>query len=84
MERLNLTNAEPTFVTEDAYRGLGRRRKLVEATIECAQAEGITRLLTSVLRSNYRMRRLARDHELLAARLSKAAAQRVETNISQG
>jgi len=44
-------------------RGLGR--KLVEATIERARKQGFTRLVTDVLASNHRMRRLARDYGLV-------------------
>ena len=68
-ERLNLTDAELAFVIEDAYQGHGLGRKLVEATIERAYEEGFTRLVTEVLRSNYRMRRLARDYDLVVAQL---------------
>ena len=68
-ERLNLTDAELAFVIEDAYQGHGLGRKLVEATIERAREEGFTRLVTAVLQSNYRMRRLARDYDLLIAQL---------------
>ena len=64
-ERVNLTDAELAFVIEDAYQGRGLGRKLVKATIECAREEGFTRLVTDVLQSNYRMRRLARDYELV-------------------
>ena len=63
-ERLNLTDAELAFVIEDAHQGEGLGRKLVEATIERAHEEGFTRLVTAVLPSNYRMRRLARDYDL--------------------
>jgi GNAT superfamily N-acetyltransferase len=66
-ERLNLTDAELAFVIEDAYQGQGLGRKLIEATIERAHEEGFTRLLTDMLPSNYRMRRLARDYDLLVA-----------------
>ncbi len=68
-ERLNLTDAELAFVIEDAYQGQGLGRKLVEATIERAHEEGFTRLTTDVLRSNYRMRRLARDYDLVVSEL---------------
>jgi GNAT superfamily N-acetyltransferase len=68
-ERLKLTDAELSFVIEDAYQGQGLGRKLVEATIERAHEEGLTRLVTAVLPSKYRMGRLARDYELLAAML---------------
>lgn len=68
-ERVNLTDAELAFVIEDAYQGQGLGRKLVEATIERAREEGFTRLVTDVLPSNYRMRRLARDYNLVLADL---------------
>ncbi|HTX08593.1 MAG TPA: GNAT family N-acetyltransferase [Solirubrobacteraceae bacterium] len=68
-ERLNPTHAELAFVIEDAYQGQGLGRKLIEATIERAHQEGFTRLLTDMLPSNYRMRRLARDYDLLVAEL---------------
>ena len=64
-ERVNPTDAELAFVIEDACQGQGLGRKLVEATIERAHEEGFTRLLTDVLRSNYRMRRLARNYDLV-------------------
>jgi hypothetical protein len=35
----------------------------------CAREEGFTRLVTDVLQSNCRMRRLARDYELVIADL---------------
>ena len=57
------------FVIEDAYQGHGLGRNLVEATIERAREEGFTRLVTAVLQSNDRMRRLARDYDLLIAQL---------------
>jgi GNAT superfamily N-acetyltransferase len=68
-ERLNLTDAELAFVIEDAYQGQGLGRKLVEATIERAHKEGFTNLTTEVLRSNYRMRHLARDYGLVIGEL---------------
>ncbi|MBV8711763.1 MAG: GNAT family N-acetyltransferase [Solirubrobacterales bacterium] len=68
-EPVNLTDAELAFVIEDAYQGRGLGRKLVKATIERAREEGFTRLVTDVLQSNYRMRRLARDYELVIADL---------------
>jgi GNAT superfamily N-acetyltransferase len=64
-ERLNITDAELAFVIEDVYQGQGLGRKLVEATIERAHQEGFTKLTTDVLRSNYRMRHLARDYGLV-------------------
>lgn len=60
-ERINPADAELAFVVEDGYQGQGLGRKLVEATIERAHEEGFTRLVADVLRSNYRMRHLARD-----------------------
>ncbi|MBV8989266.1 MAG: GNAT family N-acetyltransferase [Solirubrobacterales bacterium] len=68
-ERVNPTDAELAFVIEDAYQGQGFGRKLVEATAERAHEEGFSRLVTDVLSSNYRMRRLARDYNLVAADL---------------
>jgi GNAT superfamily N-acetyltransferase len=68
-ERLNLTDAELAFVIEDAYQGQGLGRKLVEATIERAHEEGFTNLMTDMLRSNYRMRHLARDYGLVIGAL---------------
>jgi GNAT superfamily N-acetyltransferase len=68
-EGVNFTDAELAFVIEDAYQGQGLGRKLVEATIERAQQEGFTRLVTAMLRSNYRMRHLARDYRLEIAEL---------------
>ena len=65
-ERLNPTDAELAFVIEDACQGQGLGRNLVEATIERAHEEGLTRLVTDVLPSNYRMRRVARDYGLVA------------------
>lgn len=64
-ERLNRTDAELAFVIEDAHQGQGLGRKLVEATIERARERGFTRLMTDVLPSNHRMRRLARDYDLV-------------------
>jgi GNAT superfamily N-acetyltransferase len=68
-ERLGISDAELAFVVEDAYQGKGLGRKLIEATIERAREEGFTRLVTDVLRSNHRMRHLARDYGLLIAEL---------------
>jgi GNAT superfamily N-acetyltransferase len=68
-ERLGISDAELAFVVEDAYQGKGLGRKLIEATIERAREEGFTRLVTDVLRSNHRMRRLARDYGLRIAEL---------------
>ena len=68
-EQVDLTDAELAFVIEDAYQGRGLGRKLVEATIERAHEEGFARLVTAVLPSNYRMRHLARDYDLVVARL---------------
>jgi RimJ/RimL family protein N-acetyltransferase len=63
-ERISLTEAELAFVIEDEYQGQGFGRTLVEATIARAREEGFTRLVTDVLLSNHRMRRLARDYDL--------------------
>jgi GNAT superfamily N-acetyltransferase len=63
-ERVSRTEAELAFVIEDDYQGQGLGRKLIEATIGRAREEGFTRLVTDVLSSNYRMRRLARDYGL--------------------
>ena len=68
-ERLDLTDAELAFVIEDACQGQGLGRNLGEATIERAHEEVLTRLVIAVLPSNYRMRRVARDYELLVPRL---------------
>lgn len=68
-EGVNPTDAELAFVIEDACQGRGLGRKLVEATVERAQEEGFTRLVTDVLPSNYRMRHLARDYGLEIAEL---------------
>ena len=68
-ERVSPTEAELAFVIEDAYQGQGLGRKLIEATIERAREEGFTRLVTDVLSSNYRMRRLARDYNLAITEL---------------
>jgi GNAT superfamily N-acetyltransferase len=68
-ERVGPTEAELAFVIEDLYQGQGLGRKLIEATIERAREEGFTRLVTDVLPSNYRMRRLARDYDLVVADL---------------
>jgi GNAT superfamily N-acetyltransferase len=68
-ERISPTDAELAFVIEDAYQGKGLGRRLVEATIERARENGFTRLVTDVLRSNYRMRHLARDYDLVVAEL---------------
>jgi GNAT superfamily N-acetyltransferase len=64
-ERVNLTDAELAFVIEDACQGKGLGRKLVEATIDRARAEGFTRLVTNVLPANYRMLRLVREYDLV-------------------
>jgi GNAT superfamily N-acetyltransferase len=64
-ERVTATEAELAFVVEDAYQGQGLGRTLVQATIERAHEEGFVRLVTDVLRSNHRMRSLARDHGLV-------------------
>jgi RimJ/RimL family protein N-acetyltransferase len=64
-ERVNPTDAELAFVIEDAHQGQGLGRKLVEATIERARDQRFTRLVTDVLPSNHRMRRLARDYGLV-------------------
>lgn len=68
-ERVSLTEAELAFVVEDAYQAQGLGRKLIEATIGRAREEGFTRLVTEVLSSNHRMRRLARDYDLAVADL---------------
>src|SRR3974390_1161711 len=68
-ERVGLTEAELAFVIEDAYQGQGLGRKLIEATIERARKEGFTRLVTDLLRSNFRMRRLAREYDLAIGEL---------------
>ena len=66
-ERVNRAEAELAFVIEDAYQGRGLGRKLVEATIARAHEEGFTRLVVDVLRSNHRMRHLAREYGLAIA-----------------
>ena len=68
-EQVDLTDAELAFVIEDAYQGKGLGRRLVEATIERARENGFTRLVTDVLRSNYRMRHLAGEYDLVVAEL---------------
>lgn len=68
-EQISLTEAELAFVVEDAYQGQGLGRKLVEATAERAREEGFTRLVTDILPSNHRMRRLAREYDLVVANL---------------
>ena len=68
-ERVSFREAELAFVIEDAYQGQGLGRTLIVETIERARDEGFTRLVTDVLPSNYRMRRLARDYDLVIAEL---------------
>ncbi|MBV8936617.1 MAG: GNAT family N-acetyltransferase [Solirubrobacterales bacterium] len=68
-ERISPGEAELAFVIEDAYQGQGLGRKLIEATIDRARNEKFTRLVTDVLPSNCRMRRLARDYDLLVESL---------------
>ena len=68
-ERISRAEAELAFVVEDAYQGQGLGRKLVEATIARAHEEGFTRLVADVLRSNHRMRHLAREYCLALAEL---------------
>jgi len=68
-ERISVSDAELAFAVEDAYQGKGLGRKLIEATIERAREEGFSRLVTDILPSNHRMRRLARYYGLLIAEL---------------
>ena len=73
-ERVDCAEAEVAFVVEDAHQGQGLGRKLVDVTIARAHAEGFTRLVADVLRSNHRMQHLAREYGLAIAELSEDGA----------
>jgi RimJ/RimL family protein N-acetyltransferase len=68
-EKVSFISAELAFVIEDAYQGHGLGRALVEATVARAREEGFKRLVTDVLPSNFRMRHLASNYDLVIAPL---------------